>query len=101
MDEMLMSWYGWVKTRSCASCSEQPPTEAAHVRVMLSSKTGGLLGRSHKGRAAWACIPLCKKCHTMQHEIGEARFAELAGLDYGKVVATNLVRFFVEKEGDE
>lgn len=100
-DEMLMRWYGWVKTRSCASCSEQPPTEAAHVRVMLSSKTGGLLGRSHKGRAAWACIPLCKKCHSMQHDMGETRFAELTGIDYGQVVATNLVRFFVEGEGDE
>jgi hypothetical protein len=37
----------------------------------------------------------------MQHEMGETRFAELTGIDYGQVVATNLVRFFVEGEGDE
>ena len=97
MDEMLMRWYRFVKESPCASCAEQPPTEAAHVRVMLSSKTGGLLGRSHKGRAAWAAIPLCKRCHTLQHEMGEAKFAELAAIDYGRVVATNLVRFFVEE----
>jgi hypothetical protein len=28
--------------------------------------------------------------------MGERRFAEMTGIDYGQVVATNLVRFFAE-----
>jgi len=103
VNEMLREWYGFVKWLPCCvpGCSEQPPTEAAHVRVMLSTKTGGLLGRSHKGRAAWACIPLCKEHHLEQHERGEFRFGQEQRLDYGQVVATNLVRFFVEREEEE
>jgi len=68
------------------------------MRALLSSKTGDVLPRSHKGRAAWGCIPLCKECHLQQHEIGEQQFAELTRLDYGGIIATNLVRFFVEGE---
>lgn len=68
------------------------------MRVLLSSKTGDVLPRSHKGRAAWGCIPLCKECHLRQHEIGEQQFAELTRLDYGAIIGTNLVRFFVEGE---
>jgi hypothetical protein len=101
MTDMLRSWYLFVKTQPCCRCSEQPPVEAAHVRVMRSSKTGGLLGRSHKGRAAWACIPLCKACHEEQHQRGEFRFAQDNYLDYGQIVATNLVRFFVERHEEE
>lgn len=98
-DQLLMDWYHFTKSQECAACGAYPPTEAAHVRVMLSDKTGEVLGRSHKGRAAYGCIPLCKECHATQHEWGEARFAAMRELDYGRIVATNLVRFFVEEEG--
>lgn len=98
MNDMLHEWFGWVKGQPCCCCSEQPPTDAAHVRVMRSTKTGELLGRSHKGRAGYGCIPLCRQHHLEQHEIGEARFAEYHGINYGQIVATNLVRFFVERE---
>lgn len=101
---MLRDWYAFVKWQRCCvpGCSEQPPCDAAHVRVLLSSKTGGLLGRSHKGRAAWAVIPLCKWHHQVStnsiHNLGEEEFALSNGLDYGSIVATQLVRFFVEGE---
>lgn len=98
MTEELRAYYRFVKWQRCAACGALPPTEAAHMRVLLSSKTGMLLPRSHKGRAAWSCIPLCKACHLSQHEIGEVRFAEENGLDYGQIVSTLLVRFFVEGE---
>lgn len=89
-------WYRFVKTRRCAGCGEHPPVDAAHVRVLLSAKTGALLPRSHIGRAAFSCIPLCRECHSRQHEIGEEAFAAEKELDYGRVLATNLVAHYVE-----
>lgn len=94
----LKRWYGFIKTRTCAACGAQPPCDAAHVRVLRSGKTGMLLPRSHKGRAAWGCIPLCKECHLDQHDMGEAAFAADRELNYGQIVATLLVAHFVENE---
>jgi hypothetical protein len=98
---MLRDWYRWVKEQPCCRCSEQPPGDACHVRVMRSTKTGTLLGRSHKGRAGWGAIPLCRPCHEEQHRRGEFRFADENYLNYGQIVATNLVRFFVERHEEE
>ena len=98
--ELLREWYGFVKWQPCAACGAYPPTEAAHVRVLRSDKTGDLLPRSHKGRAAWGCVPLCKECHLKQHTMSEDQFADLTGIDYGSIISTNLVRFFVEGRRD-
>jgi len=79
-DALLRRWYVFVKFQPCVACgargSSVLPIEAAHVRIVVSSKTGDLLPRSHKGRAAWGCVPLCKRCHLRQHEVGERRFFE-------------------------
>jgi hypothetical protein len=79
-DALLRRWYGFVKSRPCLACGARGsgllPVEAAHVRVVVSFKTGDLLPRSHKGRAAWGCVPLCRRCHLEQHEVGERRFFE-------------------------
>lgn len=102
MTPTLRAWLSFVKMQPCCvpGCHEGPPCDAAHVRVLLSSKTGGLLGRSHKGRAAWAAIPLCKTHHQTGresvHSLGEATFSTTHGVDYGRVLATLLVRFFAE-----
>ena len=98
LSERLRGWYRFVKTRRCQACGAQPPCDAAHVRVLRSGKTGALLPRSHKGRAAWGCIPLCRDCHTMQHGMGEAAFAAEFELNYGQIVATMLVAHLVEDE---
>jgi hypothetical protein len=96
MTDALRGWYRFVKTRRCSACGAWPPVEAAHVRVLLSDKTGVRLPRSHKGRAAWGCIPLCKECHLRQHEMGEEAFREENEMDYAAIVATNLVAHLVE-----
>ena len=93
----LKGWYEFVHSLPCAACGAHG-VEAAHMRVILSSKTGDRLPRSHKGRAAWGCLPLCKPCHLEQHTIGEYAFADEHRLDYTSIIATNLVRFFVERE---
>lgn len=73
------------------------------MRCLLSSKTGDVLPRSHKGRAAWSCIPLCKQCHTGDgmsiHAMGERKFALMYSLSYCAIIATNLVRFITREEG--
>jgi len=96
--DALRAWYRYVKTRRCCACGEWPPVEAAHVRVLLSGKTGERLPRSHTGRAAWGCIPLCKPCHLRQHEMGEEAFREERGIDYAAIIATGLVEHLVEGE---
>jgi 5-methylcytosine-specific restriction endonuclease McrA len=92
----LRDYYRFVKTRPCSACGKHGPCDAAHVRVLRSAKTGALLPRSHKGRAAWGCIPLCRDCHNAQHEMGEAQFAVDRELNYGQLVATLLVAHFTE-----
>jgi hypothetical protein len=79
-DVLLSRWYGFVRSQRCWACGSWPsgsvPVEAAHWRLVVSGKTGDLLPRSHRGLAAWGCIPLCRGCHLEQHRVGESAFVE-------------------------
>jgi len=103
----LKEFYKWIKWMPCAACGAPPPCDAAHVRSIRSDKTGRLLPRSHKGRAAWGVIPLCRECHMdgkySIHNVGEARFAADNSLVYGQWVATYLVMWLehVMEQEDE
>ena len=54
-------------TLSCLVCKYGPPVEAAHVRYGLA---GGMGLKPSDNRI----VPLCTRCHSMQHTIGEMRF---------------------------
>lgn len=95
-------FYGFVKEQKCLGCGVFPtsgnPIEAAHVKLVVSGKTGRLLPRSHSGEAAWGCVPLCRSCHLTQHEVGEDAFFE--GNSPVPVAASwgsLLLRFFTEE----
>lgn len=57
----------------CARCADNQGSDAAHIR--FSSATHGKknpgVGQKPNDRDA---LPLCRRCHTLQHEIGEAAF---------------------------
>lgn len=93
---MLRKFYRYVKWQPCTRCHSPGPSDAAHVQVFLSEKTGLLMPRSHKTIAAYACIPLCKPCHLELHEIGERQFEEINDLNYARTVASLLARHFVD-----
>lgn len=95
-------WNKFVKAKPCISCGTIGESEVAHVRSLLSSKTGDALPR-RKGIAYYSAIPLCPECHrtspTSIHSVGESNFA----LELGKgqhylhqVVATLLAEFMLQ-----
>jgi hypothetical protein len=57
----------FVRSFHCANCDAEAPIEAAHVRL------GGHGGMGFKP-ADWRCVPLCRDCHSWQHNVGERTF---------------------------
>lgn len=58
----------------CLRCNKPPPSDKAHVRT----GTGGGIAIKPDDKYI---LPLCRECHSYQHQIGESRFykdAELA-----------------------
>jgi 5-methylcytosine-specific restriction endonuclease McrA len=101
-DKQLKRWYGFVKGQPCAACrkhaTHENPVEAAHMHLVTSRRTHDLIPRGHKGEAAWGCIPLCRRCHEEQHQIGERNFRELMRPDAAEVWGSLLLRFFTDPE---
>ena len=100
----LQHWYGFIKARPCLRCGTTEQIEAAHVRGFVNVQTGALLRRSHKGLAAWCCLPICSSCHRTApdslHNVGEEAFiAELGAARTFQTLATLLAMFFVRDEG--
>lgn len=63
----------FIRSLPCATCGDDTSTEAAHLR------TGSLrYGKKHTGMAEkphdrW-CLPLCSRCHRIQHQGNELEF---------------------------
>lgn len=97
-DPALRRWYGYVKQQPCEGCgtlgTHANPIEAAHLKLVVSKKTGELLPQGHTGEAAWGCIPLCQRCHKLQHEMGRKAFFEMTFRHPAEVWGTLLLRFF-------
>lgn len=101
------AFYGFVARKPCLRCGVFG-VEVAHVRVILSPKTGLLLPRRN-GLAEWGVVPLCPHCHRHGadsiHNVGEQAFSDNLGRGTGYLVqaaATLIVEFFVgQREGSE
>jgi len=63
MDEKEKRFYQAVKFAPCLACGKPGPSEAAHIKLFASKKTGELMHRSHKGVRKFSAIPLCYECH--------------------------------------
>lgn len=76
-------WYDYVAQRVCMTCAGWP-VEVAHIKLLISDKTGLALAR-RDGLNQWAVIPLCDKCHREGpesiHKIGEDAFFEKHHID--------------------
>jgi len=75
-------YYAFVARQACLRCSARP-VEVAHIRLIISPKTGLLMPRSHKTLARFGCVPLCADCHRHApdsiHNVGEESFNESLG----------------------
>jgi hypothetical protein len=58
---------GFVRALPCLACGRRAPCEAAHVRL----GTDGAAGRKPGDLYA---VPLCVRCHAVQHDFGEDTF---------------------------
>jgi hypothetical protein len=74
----------WIRGWACVACGSETAIECAHVRT----GTDGGVGIKPSDR--WT-IPLCKECHTRQHQVGEDAFEKERGLNM-KAVAEKLFR---------
>jgi hypothetical protein len=63
----------YVRDLRCACCGEDAFNEAAHVRKGTDGGTG-------QKPSDYFTLPLTRYCHAVQHQIGEVRFWEKAGI---------------------
>lgn len=69
-----------IRLLPCLNCEAAGPSEAAHVQMTSAAmgKRPGGMGQKRDDR--WT-LPLCARCHTEQHRIGEAAFWHEAGIN--------------------
>ncbi len=79
MNQTLRKYYLFVKEQPCLACGKPSslaePSEADHIKPW-SDKLKGLGPRSHKGIAAYFCVPLCHECHQERHQHPEEEWYE-------------------------
>lgn len=104
ISQALSHFYGFIRARPCLRCGATRHVEAAHIRGMVSMKTGDILPRSHQGLPAWSAVPLCADCHREAedsvHAVGEDAFFERLGKPPGWVyrwLVAALVQFFTRE----
>lgn len=82
MSNTLKAYYAFVKSKPCLACGAYPlpgnPNHADHIKP-YSPKLNALGTRSHKGHAAYFCVPLCPSCHAKRHSTREESFYESIG----------------------
>lgn len=60
---LLRDYYRFVKQHGCLRCGALVDIEAAHIKPPSRKMRAAFAPRSHKGAAAFICIPLCSNCH--------------------------------------
>lgn len=77
-ERSIKSWYEFMGEQNCLGC-EVWPVQLAHIRLLVSPKTGTMLPRRIDINE-WAVIPLCQECHMDRtdsiHRVGETRWME-------------------------
>ena len=63
----------FIRQLRCVNCLDNTSTEAAHIRSADWSIGKPLTGNSIKPDDFYV-VPLCSKCHRLQHEVGEMIF---------------------------
>ncbi len=83
----LQKWYDWISAKPCIGCGAWP-VEVAHMKLLISNKTGGPLPRRN-GANIWAAMPLCTTCHRGRrsiHSMGEDAWLKAHDLDHEKLL---------------
>lgn len=84
----LQKWYDWISSKPCIGCRAWP-VQVAHLKLLISNKTGGPLPRRH-GANIWAVIPLCTDCHLEGersiHKLGEPAWMKEHDLGHEKLL---------------
>lgn len=74
----------WVRSHACCACGSSQNIECSHVRL----GTDGGMGL--KPSDEWT-ISLCRTCHSMSHNVGEATFARENKIDL-KALAQEFIK---------
>lgn len=97
---IVQKWYTFLAARPCYRCGLHN-SEIAHVKVLISPKTGDVLPR-RCGIAVLGALPLCPDCHRHApdsiHAIGEREFFERMETDrdgIGRHLAGLLAEFIL------
>lgn len=70
----------YIRQCPCLGCGMDPAGEAAHVRMASAVYGKPNPGIGRKPADKWS-LPLCRDCHKVQHEHGEAAFWEAIKLN--------------------
>lgn len=63
----------FVRQLPCLSCGDDTSTEAAHVKYSCDRAAKRSIGAGEKADDCWT-VPLCGKCHRIQHAMNEVLF---------------------------
>lgn len=79
----------WIHRQPCATCYARPPSDAAHVKTRAA------------GGGPDDMIPLCRKCHRRQHDLGVKTFAARHGVDLRKLATRYAEAWAAEHDRQE
>jgi hypothetical protein len=78
--EKKPSHLDFIRSLPCCACLDNTSTEAAHLRLGDSKYAKTITGVGTKPHDLWT-LPLCSKCHRIQHETHEGMFWTFRGIN--------------------
>ena len=70
----------WIRSLACVSCADDTATEAAHLRAGSLMYGKRPTGMQEKPSDCWT-LPLCGRCHRLQHRGSELGFWTTRGIN--------------------
>ena len=68
IDKQAKNYIEFIKTKRCSACYNSP-VDADHLNTV------GMGSNRKKPRLEdFSCIPLCRKCHSYRHHVGNLQF---------------------------
>ena len=89
-DKEAKKYIRFIKTKKCTSCYTEP-VDADHLNTV---GMGG--NRKRNTERAFTCIPLCRKCHTERHQIGNFQFETKNGVNLWKDAFNYLMEYLTK-----